>query len=65
TKIPVTIYIDDDQEIEAIKLKPLSAKMATPSGSATTLGTSTATAKATYDSRTNATDAEADVTYDL
>ena len=61
----VTIYIPDDQHLDAIRLKPLAAALATPAAVASPMaGTSQATATATFVAPST-TDVNADVTYDF
>lgn len=62
---PVTIYIDDDKEIEGVRLKPLASKLAelAPGGPVEEGATSNATATATFNN--GQTDVNADVTYDF
>lgn len=62
----VTIFIDENLEIEAIRTRPAGAESseeAEPQEGAE--GTSQATANATYDPQTGRTDVNADVTYDF
>lgn len=67
----VTVYIPEDQQIEAVRLKPLAATLAAPApvvtaeGTAVPMaGTSQATGVATYQPP-NPPDVNADVTYDF
>ncbi|MGP9822496.1 hypothetical protein ACTZWW_20920 [Salinarimonas sp. NSM] len=64
-KVPVTIYIDEDEELEAIRTKPLGGKLADTLGPAgvAAKGSNTATMKATF--KSGETDAEADVSIDF
>ena len=62
----VTIFIDDDKELAAIKVVPLgSALSSAPLDASTTTTTSQATANATYTPGNGQTDVSADVTYDF
>jgi len=58
---PVTIYIDEDKEIEAIRLRPVGAELAER---VTAQGKGTATAEVTYSS-SSGTDAKADFTWEF
>jgi hypothetical protein len=58
---PVTIYIDEDKEIEAIRLRPAGAELAEQ---VSTLGKGTATAEVTYSS-SSGTDVKGDITWEF
>ncbi len=58
---PVTIYIDADKEIEAIRLRPAAAEMSNP---VTAEGKGTATAEVTYSS-SSGTDVKGDITWEF
>lgn len=58
---PVTIYIDVDKEIDAIRLRPVGAELAER---AIAQGKGTATAEVTYSS-SSGTDVKGDITWEF